>query len=232
MLEIDAVAFDLDGTLYPNYRFYLRILPCVVKERRLLRAFGKARSILRATKVGDPLYEQEFYEAQAFLTACILDGEAARVETEAMRQKIETRIYRGWEPVFKNIRLFPHVPETLAALKRQGLKLGLLSDFPPERKLAFLGLSEIWDTVLCSEEIGRLKPDAKSFMALAEELGTTPGRVLYVGNSRRYDIAGAAHAGMKTALKVPFFLQSFSKPINNKNFIFCDYRYLFNYVVT
>ncbi|MDR1074587.1 MAG: HAD family hydrolase [Treponema sp.] len=231
MLEIDAVAFDLDGTLYPNYRFYLRILPFAAKEHRLLRAFGKARAIIRATKVGDPLYEQEFYEAQAFLTARILDGEAGHAETVAMRQKIETYIYRGWEPVFKNVRLFPHVPETLAALKRKGLKLGLLSDFPPERKLAFLGLSGMWDAVLCSEEIGRLKPDPKSFMALAEELGATPGRVLYVGNSRRYDIVGAAHAGMKTALKVPFLLQNFSKPINRKNFIFCDYRYLFNYVI-
>jgi putative hydrolase of the HAD superfamily len=231
MLEIDAVAFDLDGTLYPNYRFYLRILPFAVKEHRLLHAFGKARAILRATRVGDPLYEQEFYEAQAFLTAHLLDSNASHADTAAMRQRIETCIYRGWEPVFKNIRLFPHVPETLAALKRKGLKLGLLSDFPTKRKLAFLGLSEIWDVALCSEEIGRLKPDPKPFMALAEELGTTPKRVLYVGNSRRYDIAGAAHAGMKTALKIPFLLQSFSKPINSKNFVFCDYRYLFNYVL-
>ncbi|MDR0706686.1 MAG: HAD family hydrolase [Treponema sp.] len=231
MLEIDAVAFDLDGTLYPNHRFYLRILPFAVKERRLLRAFGKARDILRATRVGDPLYEQEFYEAQAFLTAHILDSAASHADTAAMRRKIEDRIYRGWEPVFKNIRLFPHVPETLAALKRNGLKLGLLSDFPTERKLRLLGLSGIWDAALCSEEIGRLKPDPKPFMALAEELGTTPARILYVGNSRRYDVAGAAHAGMLTALKVPFLPPRFSKPINRKNFVFCDYRYLFNYVI-
>jgi putative hydrolase of the HAD superfamily len=231
MLEIDAVAFDLDGTLYPNYRFYLRILPFAVKEHRLLRAFGKARAILRATRVGDPLYEQEFYEAQAFLTARLLASDASHADTAATRRKIETCIYRAWEPVFKNVRLFPHVPETLAALKREGLKLGLLSDFPTERKLMLLGLSEIWDAALCSEEIGRLKPDPKPFMALAKELGTTPGRMLYVGNSRRYDAIGAAHAGMKTALKVPFLLQSFSKSINRKNFIFCDYRYLFNYVI-
>ncbi|MDR2794069.1 MAG: HAD family hydrolase [Treponema sp.] len=231
MLEIDAVAFDLDGTLYPNYRFYVRLIPFAVQEYRLLHAFGKARSILRSVRVGDPLYEQEFYETQAFLMARIFNRNADQSETAAMRKEIERLIYRGWEPVFKNVRLFPHVPEVLSALKRKGLKLGLLSDFPPEQKLKFLGLSGIWDAVLCSEETGRLKPDPKSFMALSEKLGVHPARILYVGNSKRYDVAGATRTGMKTALKVPFLLKCFNKPFDEKNFVFYDYRYLFDYVI-
>jgi putative hydrolase of the HAD superfamily len=231
MLDIDAVAFDVDGTLYPNYRFYVRMLPFAVQKTGLLWAFGKARSILRSIKVGDILYEQEFYEAQAFLAAYVFDHTADRSKTVAMREKIERLIYRGWEPVFKKVRLFPHVPEVLLALKREGLKLGVLSDFPLEQKLRFLGLSGIWDAALCSEEIGRLKPDPKPFMALAEKLGARPERILYVGNSKRYDVAGAAHTGMRTALKVPFLLKWFNKPLNAKNFVFYDYRYLFDYVI-
>ncbi|MDR2193497.1 MAG: HAD family hydrolase [Treponema sp.] len=232
MLDIDAVAFDLDGTLYPNYRFYIRLFPFAVRHHRLLCAFGKARAILRSTRVGDPLYEQEFYEAQAFLMAHIMDRHADKPEVAAMRESIERLIYRGWEPLFKNVRLFPHVPEVLAALKRKGLKLGLLSDFPLKQKLIALGLSGMWDAALCSEEIGRLKPDPKPFMALAETLGTCPARILYAGNSRRYDVAGAAHAGMKTALKVPFPLHYGHTPVDDKNFVFCDYRYLCDYVIT
>jgi putative hydrolase of the HAD superfamily len=231
MLEIDAVAFDLDGTLYPNYRFYGRIFPFAVREYRLLSAFGKARNTLRAATVGSPLFEQEFYEAQAFLTEQYLNRRTGKIETQAMKQRIENLIYRRWEPLFKKIKLFPHVVETLRALKDRGFKLGLLSDFPPEQKLEFLGLSGVWDTVLCSEVIGRLKPDPKSFLVLAEKLNTAPERVLYVGNSRRYDVMGAGCAGMKTALKAPFLLNSFNKFADEGNFVFSDYRYLYDYVI-
>jgi putative hydrolase of the HAD superfamily len=234
MLEIDAVAFDLDGTLYPNYRFYTRIIFFAVREQRMLRAFRKARNTLRTAEEGDPLLGREFYEAQAFLMAREINRNAGPAEAEVMKRKIETAVYRGWEPLYKKVALFPHVIQTLSALKERGLKLGLLSDFPPERKIEFLGLSGFWDAVLCSEEVGRLKPDPKSFLAMAEKLGTLPERVLYVGNSRRYDIAGARNVGMKTALKVPFFLNFLKgggKPADRENFAFYDYRHLFDYVI-
>jgi putative hydrolase of the HAD superfamily len=224
--NLDAIAFDLDGTLYPNYRFYSRLLPFALKEQRLFRAFGKARSVLHALPPNDPLLQKPFYEAQARLVAEILGTEAA-----ALKEKIEQLIYRGWEPLFKKVRLFSSVRETLAAFKAGGLKLGLLSDFPPHRKLEYLKLTGLWDTVICSEVIGRLKPDPASFRELARSLGTQPERVLYVGNSVRYDVAGAKNAGMQTALKTSFFLKTVRKPRVNADFTFSDYRQLLEYVL-
>jgi putative hydrolase of the HAD superfamily len=228
--DIDAVAFDLDGTLYPNYRFYAHLIPFVVREHRLLRAFGKARNILRACLPDDPLLKLDFYEAQARVTADILDEEAAFIQ-----EKIEKLIYRGWEPFFKKVRLFPFVIETLAALKKHNFKVGLLSDFPAEQKLKNLSINDLpsgalWDTVLCSEEIGRLKPDPKSFFELAERLHTSIDRVLYVGNSVRYDVGGAKNAGMKTALKTSF-LEFSLKSSKSADFTFHDYRQLCSYVI-
>ena len=65
-LPVSAVAFDLDGTLYPNYRFYIKLVPFLVKEQRYLRAFGKARDRLRGEIGEDNLQHAGlFYERQA-----------------------------------------------------------------------------------------------------------------------------------------------------------------------
>jgi putative hydrolase of the HAD superfamily len=260
---IEAAAFDLDGTLYPNYRLYVRLVPFILKELPLLRAFGRARTIIRAgqdARSGTgpaPLSGRgprkgvnlrftaqsaglsrlppsaelfpDFYDYQAAIIADILGAPPALV-----KEKTERLIYRGWEPHFKKIRLFPHVKETLAALRQAGFRLGMLSDFPPETKLAYLGIGDCWDAALCSERLGALKPDRLPFDALAAALGIPPERILYVGNSSRYDVEGAARAGMKTALLTGLLSEtgagSGGRTVS-PDFIFHDYRQLRDYMV-
>lgn len=217
MLQIDAIAFDLDGTLYPNYRLYTRLVPFLLREYRFLMAMGRARDQLRATnRSGD------FYELQAQLMAEIL-GE----DPSAVKERTERLIYRGWERHFRRIKLFPYVREALAAFRSEGLKTAVLSDFPPETKLDHLGLAEGWDAKLCSERVGRLKPAPESFLELARTLGTVPERVLYVGNSVKYDVVGAAGVGMRTAL-----VTRFPRRDSGADFIFSDYRQLQRFVLS
>ncbi|MDR1100648.1 MAG: HAD family hydrolase [Treponema sp.] len=229
--SIEGVAYDLDGTLYPNYRLNLALIPFLLREWRFLLAFGKARDIIRAAQelpagAGAAKDAPDFYAAQARLIAGILGAEPARIQ-----EKVETLIYRGWEPLFKKIKLFPGVKETLGAFRDAGLRQGLLSDFPPERKLEYLGLSAYWDAALCSERSGRLKPDPRPFWELAEALGVSPERLLYVGNSQRCDVAGAKRAGMKTAL-ISFSPRFWGRNRGAADFIFHDYRQLLNYVLS
>ncbi len=214
--ELDAIAFDLDGTLYPNHRFYRKLVPFLVRHHRLLRAMGKARDELRAAP-----HAGEFYAAQADLMAGYLGKSAAEVQALA-----ERFIYRGWEPLFRRVKLYRQVPETLSALREAGFKLGLLSDFPPQAKLEHLGIADGWDAVLCSEEVGRLKPAPDSFLALAKALGSPPERILYVGNSIRYDVIGARSVGMKTAL-----VSSHARHKKAADFVFSNYRQLRQFVI-
>jgi putative hydrolase of the HAD superfamily len=224
---IEAVGFDLDGTLYPNYRLNCRLFPFLLRDMRLLLAFGKARDRIRAaqeTGTGLPP-GRDFYGYQAELTAEILHA-----PVQAVKEQIERLIYRGWEPHFKKIRLFPYVVETLRALREAGLKLGMLSDFPPEIKLKNLGIDGLWDTALGSEQTGALKPAVRPFMALAQALDTSPEKILYVGNSFRYDVAGAGRAGMYTALvtrRNPPDRPDSALP----GFTFYDYRQLRDFVL-
>ena len=231
-MKFSAVAFDLDGTLYPDFRLFFRLIPFFFKENRLLLAMGKARKQLRDSCENShdsgPVAEG-FYDAQARIMAEVL-----REPFEAVRERAERLIYRGWERHFKKIGLFPHVKETLEAFRGAGIKIGLLSDFPPETKLQYLGISGYWDVMVCSEICGRLKPDPLSFLELARRMGLPPEQLLYVGNSVSYDVGGAGRVGMKTAL-----IRSRWKTLRKKgklrtvvpDFIFTDYRQLSQYVL-
>jgi putative hydrolase of the HAD superfamily len=220
--DLDAVAFDLDGTLYPNYRLNLRLIPFALKEFPLLRALGKARGILHGKDGPLPSAGEDFYDLQARLIAAFL-----RADEAAVKEKIENLVYRGWEPHFKNIALFPRVRETLSALRAAGFRLALLSDFPPEKKLEHLGIDGLWDAVICSERTGSLKPASAPFTELIRALDCPPERILYVGNSAKYDIQGAKQVGMKTAL----VSWPFKRSCPAAGFVFCDYRILAQYML-
>jgi putative hydrolase of the HAD superfamily len=225
-LKFSAVAFDLDGTLYPDFRLNLRLIPFFLRESRLLFAMGRARKQLRAScEAGNPpAAEGGFYDIQARLMA-----EALRQPSGKIRERTERLIYRGWERHFKKIRLFPHVRETLDAFREKGIKMGLLSDFPPETKLEYLGIAGYWNTVVCSELCGRLKPDPLPFLELAGRMESPPERLLYVGNSVSYDVRGAGRAGMKTALIRSKWKKPPIEPV--PDFVFYDYRQLREYVL-
>ena len=219
-MKFSAIAFDLDGTLYPDLELFVRLIPFVLRENRLLRAMGRARKQLRA---GSGI-EEDFYKVQAGIMADIL-----KKPTDLIREKTEKLIYRGWEIHFKKIKPFPYIKETLELFNKNGIKLGLLSDFPPETKIGYLGLENYWKALVCSELCGKLKPDPLSFLELAKALDSRPEEILYVGNNYSYDVIGAQRAGMKTALIQNAWKR---KPKESApDFIFHDYRQLQKYVL-
>ena len=227
-VKFSAVAFDLDGTLYPDSRFFIRLIPFLLWNHRLLWAMGKARDQLRDfDRDSNGNFETEiedFYALQARYM-----GELLHQEPEKVRKRTERLIYRGWEPLFKRIKLFPHVRETLDAFRNEGIKMGLLSDFPPEAKLENLKIGAYWDAVLSSELTGHLKPAPAPFLELARRMERKPEEILYVGNNVRYDVKGARDVGMKTALILPGWKKRPSGGF--PDFIFHDYRQLRDYVL-
>jgi putative hydrolase of the HAD superfamily len=223
---LKAVAFDLDGTLYPNYRFYTRLFPLILRHPRFFRAFALVRRQLHKAEPAGGTEGENFYRRQAALMSKLL---GRRVDEQSMEQ----RVYRPWENCFARVSLFPFVKETAAALKDAGLRLGLLSDFPPERKLILLGLEGVFDTVLCTETTGRLKPSRLPFDALARAMAIEAEAILYVGNSPRFDAAGAKAAGMRAALikRGPASTGRYSAEAAAADFVFRDYRQLRQYVL-
>jgi HAD superfamily hydrolase (TIGR01549 family) len=215
-MSLAAVAFDIDGTLYPNIRFYVRVAPFALRHFRMMLALGRARKELRRLRPGP----EAFYAVQGRLLA-----RETGVSAEEAIRFMETRIYRGWEPIFARVRPYRRLRETLMEFRSRGLKLGVLSDFPAENKLRSLGLDDCWDAVICSERIGFLKPAREPFDALAEKLGCPAGKILFVGNNHSYDVRGAKAAGFRTAIVSPW------NRAREADFAFGDYGKLRKYVL-
>jgi putative hydrolase of the HAD superfamily len=188
-MSIQVVAFDVDGTLYPESLMYLNSIPFALRHFRLVHAFARVRRRLRDEPSGE-----DFRGVQARLLAAELGIDAARAG-----RLIEKSIYGEWEKTLRRIRPRRHLRETLGILKERGLKLALLSDFPIGRKLEYLGLEGFWDFTLCTEDSGRLKPHPGSFRELLGRFGIGARELLYVGNHYQYDILGARAVGAQTA---------------------------------
>ena len=227
--SLKAVGFDLDGTLYPNYSLYLRLLPKLILHPLFYRAFSKARSQLHVGQNDCPESGASFYDRQASEMALILGKPA-----EQIKHKAECLVYKNWENHFSGIKLFPHLKETLGALRGAGLRLAVLSDFPPVRKLSLLGLDGFFDTAIASEETGALKPSGIPFSAMARALNVRHDEILYVGNSAHFDVEGAKSAGMKAALIRRDVFSTGRVPKNfagKADFVFRDYRQLREYIL-
>mgnify|MGYP001351551851 CR=1 FL=1 len=195
-----AIGFDIDGTLYPSWRLSLALAGFAVRNYACLKAFGEVRRELRDLartpeyRAAPPAGIEEFHRYQAALVARRMG-----IDEEAARRGVERFFYKVIPESFDRIRPFPGVRESLARLKASGLRLGALSDFPGERKLELMGLGDLFDVVMTSEETGYLKPEPEPIRDLAGRLGVESGELLYVGNSAAYDVAGARAAGAASA---------------------------------
>jgi putative hydrolase of the HAD superfamily len=216
---ITAIGFDIDGTLYPPFALYRRLIPFTAAHIPLMLAFQKTRIIMH--REPEAAGEKGFYRKQAAVLAGLLRIDAARAE-----DIIEEKIYRHWTTLFKRITPYPEAAETLRVLHEAGYKLGALSDFPIREKLVNMRLDGFWDAEVSSEEAGALKPHTAGFLALAEQLKTPPQQILYVGNSYHFDVVGAAAAGMRTALRVHPLRKNRRFPGTRPDIVFSHYRAL------
>ena len=214
--KIKAVVFDIDGTLYSDFPFYLRVSLHVLRNLRFFLHYSKTRKIMH-TKA--PL--ADYFEYQARILASSM-----HISVRRAKALIDVIVYKGFRPYFKKIKPYPYVRETFAALKEAGVKVGILSDLPPEQKGDIWGLTEYCDVVLGSEKIGALKPSKFPFGVVSMTLDVPLEEILYVGNSIKSDIRGAKNAGMFAAYKMPWWRALLRKPCKEADFSFSNYRQL------
>ncbi len=218
---IKAVAFDIDGTLYSDLSLYIRIVPYFLRNISFYSRFNKVRKTLHRTA---PL--ADFYEYQARILA-----EMMRISNEEAKKKIQDICYDGMRPYFKKIKPYPYARECVEAFRKAGLKIGILSDFPPSQKGDIWGIRDLCDVCIGSEESGALKPSLYPFGILAMKLGVEPEEILYVGNSLKYDVMGARNAGMKSAYLLKGFKKIFNLKQKEADISFKNYRQLSDIVL-
>jgi putative hydrolase of the HAD superfamily len=216
-VSVKAVGFDVDGTLYPSYQMVFSAITSFLNAPRLMFKFAEVRREIR-----EITYDGDLRDMQANLMARKLG-----VDQETAKRRIERELYRRWERSFRFIRPFSGVRETLLSLRRSGYLLAALSDFPVEDKLRYLGVEDIFDLAMSSEETGYLKPHEVPFLHLARRLGVAPEEVLYVGNSAEYDVQGAGSVGMKTA-----HIAKGGNGEEKADFVFTDFYRLRDWIIS
>ncbi len=222
--EIDAVAFDIDGTLYRNLVFYVKVFPHYLKNWSFFIKFNKVRKMLRADKQNEQGYD-DLYGIQLELLAKELG--CTRPEAELQLNNI---VYEGLRPYFEKMNACNGAPELIHRLKTSGFKIALLSDFPPEQKGEIWGIKKDCDLLLSSELIGALKPSSKPFEELSAKLEVPAERILYIGNSHSYDVAGPKKLGMKAGWFVPWIRGMFGIRSKIADITFWDYRQLEKFI--
>lgn len=186
--DLRALVFDVDGTMYPQGPLRRAMILRLVRAYwhspfrgwitvRTLRKYRRAQESLRFSLSGgvDQL------------------GSAASEERELVRRWIEEEPLKVLRPL-----VYEGLEKMLAAAKDDGLRLGVFSDYPAEKKLRTLGLEKYFDSIVSAQdpEVQRFKPNALGLEVTLKRLGVVKAEALYVGDRAEVDGAAAAAAGV------------------------------------
>jgi len=124
-------------------------------------------------------------------------------------QQWEHLAWLWYEPLAKIGWAEAKTDETLTALKRMGLKLGIVSNTfvtkaSLEKHLEQLGILDFFAVRVYSYEFNFRKPDTRIFRAAAEKIGERLENILFVGDRIDKDAKAAAKTGMQAVLKAAY----------------------------
>ncbi len=188
---VEAVSFDVDGTLYelPRLRAAIRrlalarLLGAPLATPRELRRLARLRRAMEATRAAG--------------------GDLAALTLPEPRDALAALEERWYVAALRRCGPRPGVREALDALAARGVRRVVLSDHPAETKLAALGLADAFERVYVGEVLGALKPSPVPFRAALADLGLAPSALLHVGDRPETDGAGAAAAGVRAWILPP-----------------------------
>ena len=197
--SIKAVAFDIDGTFYPLWKTQIRVALASLSSLPFAINYNKARQRVRTEDSFlslPPLSPKERGERMCRY----MWNRSGEEDIEYFLDKENKVFFSKYEKSFSSIKAYDGVEELLDKLKDEGIKLGVLSDFPIGTKLKAMKIDKYFPIQLSSEDWGRYKPCLTPFEMLISKMNLEPHAILYVGDSLRKDIEGAKRAGLRTAL--------------------------------
>ncbi len=124
-------------------------------------------------------------------------------------QQLQHFAWLWYEPLSKIATVEPKIKETLAALEKLGLKLGLLSNTfvngrSLEKHLEQIGILDFFGVRMYSYEFDFRKPDTRIFTTAAERIGERVENIMYVGDRIDKDITPTLKIGMHPVLKAAY----------------------------
>jgi HAD superfamily hydrolase (TIGR01509 family) len=188
-LSVDAVMFDLDGTLVDTVPIYYEIIDIVF------------------TELGVPLVSrQTLMEAMddgEFDWNCVLPDhmKSRKIELTAKARGIIDEI--APKMFHKQIKLIPGTNEIFRKIAIAGIKVGLVTSTPAQMMavkmipLSNAGLDKQFEAIVTADDVRHKKPAAEPLIQCGQKLEVSFNKCVYVGDTR-VDIRSGKAAGMKT----------------------------------
>lgn len=190
--QIKAVCLDIDDTLLDNAGSSRQGLKELIGNDAAWPVWRRttdehyARFV--AGEIEFDVMRQE--RTRAFFAAFgeqLSDTEVAKREEHRM-----AAMQRAW-------RLFDDAVPCLEWLRASGLRLAVITNAPgryQRKKIASVGLADLFDTIVISGEVGVAKPNDEIFHAACSALDLQPHEVAHVGDRLDLDAEAAVRAGM------------------------------------
>ena len=184
-MRIQAVLFDMDGTLLDTAKDFYAILQAMRTEHHLPALTDEA------------LFRQHVSRGAQAMVAYAFALELDNPALEALRTEFLARYDRQYAQCTAP---FPGVLELLTRLENAEIRWGVATNKPlhfAERIMDALALSSRSAVLLCPEHVAKSKPAPDMLLAACEQLQLDPREVLYVGDDQR-DIDAGRAANMRT----------------------------------
>ena len=188
-LEVNAVLFDLDGTLIDSAPIYYEIIDVVFEK---LGIPPVPVEILREA-MDDGEFDWDFV-----LPARMKNRkDELIVEARVIIDDIAPALFR------KQIKLISGVDRIFKLIAARNMKIGLVTSTPRDYisvKLAPLrkaGIENLLQVIVTADDVVNKKPHAEPLIKCSRKLGIAVDKCVYVGDTR-VDIRAGNAAGMKT----------------------------------
>jgi putative hydrolase of the HAD superfamily len=198
IMVIKAVLFDLGGTLIKSTS-----IPIVCK--RILTRHGiQVHGTIDETALNEIAkemprdYKLPYREFWRIYNIKMLRKLKLNENLEELAEIITDEWWDNADP-----ELYAEVKNTLQALRKRGLKLGIVTNgFHKDIDdiLLRVNMTEQFDVAVGVDDVGKPKPKKKIFSYALKKLAINPNESLFVGDSLESDYKGAEKAGLKSIL--------------------------------
>ncbi len=199
--KIQAVIFDVDGTLYNQRQLRLLMLrdllvyylmrPDQWKDLLILHHFR----LLREEMTNGCQNSENLWKNQFRLTA-----EKTRVPLKRVEDCIEKWIMSHPLKYIKHLH-YSGVLDFYKNLQEASIKMAAFSDYPVVDKLRVLGMSEMIVVCTTDQEVNSMKPDTKGLMLVVKKLNVPIDACLLIGDREERDGECARRINMPYLIK-------------------------------